>query len=387
MAATEPAGTGSRSRDYEMKYLKQWARKIYLLFFRLDEQPALRKRKKKTSDENVIFGQFTTIKTVLDSLDELFADMKLIRPKSHNQFQRLLKRYGPYVCSLARADDAGDSILGAGLDAGFKAYGLPSFLINYRDKKWYKWVDDTPVSEFFIATKQASFPYLKPKNNDTCYECCFVGMLNNKPLELNFNIVIDGGGNVTAYPYLARIPRTIKGRVVSRRMGLYYPDLENVKELCNIERRKKHLVELFCINYNMVLQREASINIIVKKGSDRATITVPPNRWKYFFKDREKIITNSGRQKPIFHAVASHHRHHATGKISPVKTHYRGLRSFRWGEYSIKIVLPGKHSVAQSSFGLSGKLVSDEEFKSGDYVDLSSKAAADKLNKLFEGDQ
>lgn len=370
-----------------LNYFKNLASRIYIFFYK----PA-KPRQKRRQKETPAFGEFATIKTVLDSLDELFSDMKLLCPKK-SEFQKLIVRYGPFICSLENATPAGFGVLpspeevnSSGLGAGYEAYGLPSFLINYRDKRWGLDTDDTPMGEFFIAKKQTAFPFLRPKNIAACYECCAVGMLDKKPTEVYFNIIVDNTGQVISFPYLAQIPRKIKGRTVSSRMGLYYPDLESLSNRCNIDHRKEHLARLFCANYNLVMQREASINIIVKKGKNRATITVPPNRWKYFFKDREKITTPSGRSKPIFHAVSSHHRHYQSGKISPVKTHYRGLRSFRWGGYAIKIILPGKHGMAQASLGLSGEIVSDEKLASGDWVDMGGRKVATKLNAAFEGD-
>ena len=375
-----------------MKALRKMIQKIYVFVFRILHKDKPKKKRNKEGFENVSFGQFTTIKSVLNSLDSLFEDIRAFKPR-HYEFQRLVKRYGPYICSLETSGGAGYGVLAGsgdvmktGLDSGYKAYGLPSFLINYRDKRWQHEADPGAISEFFIARKQTSFPYLKPKNGDVCYECCGIGMLDNEAIEVVFNIVVDNNGNVSAYPYLANIPRKINGIIVSSRMGLYYPDLEHLNDTCNIDHRKAHLVELFCANYNMVMSREYSINIIAKKGKNRATITVPPNRWKYFFKARDKVLTSSGRRKPIFHAVTSHHRHYKDGRISPVKTHYRGARSFRWGDYSIKILLPGKHAVSQSSFGLPGELVDQGKMDSGKWLDMGGKEVAGKLNKLFEGE-
>jgi len=375
-----------------MKALKKILHQIYLFFaIKKDPVKAKKKRKKWDDDTSAGFGQFTTIKSVLNSLDDLFDDMRALKPKG-KEFQRLVKRYGPYICSLETSGGVGFGVIAGSkgvertrLDAGFKAYGLPTFLIHYTDKRWIQVKDDIPIGEFFIARKQRSFPYLKPKNGAVCYECCAIGVLEKEALEIEFNIIVNRDGNVTAYPYLAQIPRRVGGIVVSSRMGLYYPDFENLNDRHNIDHRKKHLVELFCANYNMVMSREASINIVVKKGKERATITVPPGRWKYFFKDREKIKSASGRMKPIFHAVASHHRHLSGGKVSNVKTHYRGLRSFRWGDYSIKIILPGKHAAAQASFGLAGEIVDQDKIDSGKWVDLGGRKVSERLNKVFEG--
>jgi len=376
-----------------MKYLKNLARKIFIFLFRIpqqDEEPEKpRKRRKYTKHENVSFGQFTTIKSVLDSLDSLFADMKILQPKK-KEFQALVKRYGPYICSLSTDHkyDETDSIKANGLDTGFKAYGLPTFLISYHDKRWYKWAEthgDERVSSFFVARKQKSLPFMHPKGNRCCYECCFVGLLDNEPIELVFNIVINkDSGEVEAYPYLAQIPRYGKGgRIVSHKMGLHYPDY-TPEGKADIDHRKAFIIEQFCLHFNMVLTRENSINIIVKKGKDRATITVPSNRWKYFFKDRVKVKTSSGNTRPIFHAVSSHLREYKNGKVAPIKTHYRGLRSFRWDGYSIKIVMPGKHGAAQASLDLAGEIVDLEKIDSGDWVDMGSSITAEKINKTFE---
>ena len=368
-----------------IKLFSNSIRKIYLFVFRVPPTERKRKRRKRSSD-NASFGQFTTIRSVLGSLNDLFADIKLLEPKG-KEFQRLAKRYGPYICSLSQEDDRGDRVLGTHLGEGFKAYGLPTFLIRYARKDWFAYKDDEEfASEFFVARKQTSLPFLKPKGAVNCYECCFVGLLENekKPLELYFNIVIHDDGEVEAYPYLAQIPRRGKGgRILPGKMGLYYPDYSDSQK-ANIAERKEHLVKLFCVNYNMVMTRENSINIIIKKGKGRATITVPPNRWKYFFKDRMKIKTNKGNTRPIFHAVSSHHREYKTGKVVPIKTHYRGLRSFYWSGYSVKIILPGKHGQAQASFDVAGHVMGGAELPDG-WLDMGGQEMSGKLNKYFEG--
>jgi hypothetical protein len=166
---------------------------------------------------------------------------------------------------------------------------------------------------------------------------------------------------------------------------LQYPDLTQVmRRKPTTKELKETLLMRFCLQYNKVMRRENGINIIIKKDGRRITVSVPRGRWKYFFRDRFPVLTPSGRKKPIFHEVASHFRHYEDGKISPVKTHQRGVRHFWWGDYEVQIIMPGKHAMSQADFNVSGQKA---DVATPGMIDIAEDPEGDQLNKLFEGRQ
>lgn len=116
-----------------------------------------------------------------------------------------------------------------------------------------------------------------------------------------------------------------------------------------------HVIGFFLHVFETAMLREGGINIVVRQRSGKKgkiVFTIPMHRAVYFFKEREDVMTPSGRKRPIFHFVKAHVRQTPKGPVS-IKTHMRGSREFYWGEnreYHIKIVLPGKHGRASAEF-------------------------------------
>jgi hypothetical protein len=79
---------------------------------------------------------------------------------------------------------------------------------------------------------------------------------------------------------------------------------------------------------------------IRSSGGLTAVLNIDPTATPGFFKDRDKIVTVSGRARPIFHSVMPHLRRTARGEKF-VKFHFRGLRKFEWNGYRIDITVPG----------------------------------------------
>lgn len=87
-----------------------------------------------------------------------------------------------------------------------------------------------------------------------------------------------------------------------------------------------------------------SISRLVVRAKHRGCIAafgIEIDRSKYFFADRDtSALARDGKRKRIFHAVTAHQRRLASGLVSNVKHHYRGIRAFDWNGYGINIVLP-----------------------------------------------
>ncbi len=357
-------------------------------------------------------GLHTTIRSLLDDLDNTFKQIKKMRPRKH-EMQRVIKKFGPFIVGDASSED--DSFPMLKLE-GLKAYGLPSFLISY-------WPRDTRVrlrkgkkithelESFICAMKQHAISYVGRRPGCVYYEVAWVVMHDKqtkkdigmtRPYECNFYVEVErktGAVNAIKIPMTHQINIPVHRSRSNPKGGSMYkakrgrhaliavqswerPDMINDEETHAPEQIKADLEERFCIAYNLTMRREYGVNIIVKKGGHCATFIVPQNRWKYFFRERLDVMTTAGRKRPIFHAVIAHERHLKTGKIVDVKTHYRGSRNFVWNGYEILIVMQGKHGASQASFGISAmcKEDTDERLVSvyGEY--------GDKLKRTFEGD-
>ena len=338
--------------------------------------------------------QFKTIRNLLDSLDDTFSRIKRMSPR-RGSFQSHIKKYGPFV--VGDMSYRGDkSCLRTGVLEGLDVYGLPAVLINYWPvrNKLSTIEDDAEIFFCAIKTKRI-FNYIS-KSGCIYYECSITSGAEDriKMQDLGYYIEVERvTGKVTAikYPYT-------KQNVIHGNGGdetIYYtkewhmPDYrndsvvkkDNQKSTPHEDAVKQHLEKLFTLNYNITMHREYGVNIIVKKGKSRATFTVPQDRWKYFFKDRIKAKTIRGNTKPIYHSVTAHARKVRAG-ITNVKTHYRGSRHFLWDGYEIKIVMQGKHSSPQASFGVAG--VSVEHMEPGvKYSSLGKTATL--VNETFEG--
>lgn len=372
------------------------------------------------------FGQFTDIKSLLDTLDTMFEDIDLLKPKK-SQMQRLVKRYGPFIGSLSKKDDPNyedgdtdphcDGIDGSKFEAGFKAYGLPSMLISYFNRHWSRFKDNEAVSNMLVCQKVEKIPFFKIKPGCAYYDCVYVFLVpperghgKAKPWEIPFYIMVNiAEETAEAYPSLGERETIINGKKVCGKQCLYYPDFSSGDKDADDEygtdwnhpnrpqaELREHCTRLFYLHYNRVMRREMGINIIVKKQKHRATVIIPPNMWKDFFQYREHVFNKNGNKKRIFHAVSSHTRERK-GKwwqfwikptISNVKTHYRGLRYFRWKSYDISIVLPGKHAVSQASFDIVGRWVANKDKKKykGNLLKPEGKKVGGVVNKLFEGE-
>jgi len=384
------------------EYIHRISKKVRLFFYVKPENQAKKiKRKQKKTDELEI-TEYGTIKSLLNDLDITFKDIKKITPKK-NDHQKAVKRYGAYICSF---DSTEDELLCDGLE-NFKGYGFPTYLVlsispNKITKKESK-DGSRYLNQFFTGIKQNT--YMPPFDRKGCvyYECCNVIIFRGKPVELYYYIEINKKtGHLNPLPFpkekTSRITtkargkkgQSNRGRVIHTH-GWEYPKYMAQRQIGDgsptDSETKDSMIKTFSMMYNLTMRRELGINIIIKKGKNRCTVNVPTGRWKYFFKDRLKIKTPKGNTKPIFHAVSAHYRH-VKNKVSTVKTHYKGLRSFFWNGYSIKIIMPGMHGVAQASMGLTGYTKKEAEKKWGENVEtvsLGSKEISGAVNAMFEG--
>ena len=115
----------------------------------------------------------------------------------------------------------------------------------------------------------------------------------------------------------------------------------------------------FSVLVNAHFQASIDIRVRVQKRGLVAVFTVDMLRTPHFFQDRELVLTPGGRRKPIFHIVRTHPRRLAGGRLVPVKTHFRGVRTFTWNDYEVNITMPGFHHADPLTMDFSGMEILD----------------------------
>jgi len=112
---------------------------------------------------------------------------------------------------------------------------------------------------------------------------------------------------------------------------------------------------LAMINLALAAEYGVRINVSNDRG-DTAAFCISPERIAYFFQDRHVVLSN-GRPGRIFHVVKPHIRTLANGSELAVKMHFRGLRKFQWGKYSVNITVSGLHHMPMTDFTVPGQFV------------------------------
>ncbi len=374
-----------------MKYFIEFWHKLTSTISSFFPKPNTTKAKRKRGKRAEIFGEYQTIKALLNDLDGVFKDYKKLSKNRESETVKLINKFGAHVSCMS--EDSGDSINASQLE-GFKAHGLPTFLISYSSIK-----NEQFIQYFFTAVKTTRADFGQTKQGCIYYDVVLnitddkaEKKFNGKPVALRYCIEVNKStGVVRALPFQTTKIHQIRYHNKSKTGPSFhsiptklweYPDLISYNEKAYTQKEvRAHLQQHFTVHYGLVMRRETGINLHIRKGKTKVTINVPHNEWKYFFKDRIKAKTAQGNTKPIYHAVASHFREVKSG-VTTVKTHYRGARHFFWNGYEIKIVMAGKHGCSSASIDLPTIDIGDDE-PVNDAVEIVD--IADKLNKFIEG--
>jgi len=108
----------------------------------------------------------------------------------------------------------------------------------------------------------------------------------------------------------------------------------------------------FCALVNAASKVEYGVRVnITNKHGEAAALAIDPRRCSYFFQDRgDTSINASGRPGRIFHVVKPHERILPDGRKINIGMHFRGMRRFTWGPYSVHITMPGLHHMPITEF-------------------------------------
>jgi len=220
--------------------------------------------------------------------------------------------------------------------------------------------DDTIWPAFSLLHKMRMVSGVQFTNGDM-YECIL--FYREKKSDkiicgMPFYMAIDAVGDLSIMRVLKQVPsllpskktRYLKGQVQGLRkqshslnghtiqrwgMPWYLQEMSKDHKLS-----PKKIAEILFITTAAFSETSANgLLIRAKKNEICSAFAIDLLRTPYFFKDRIKVKTPSGNTKPIFHIVRTHPR--KGSKL--VKTHFRGLRRFKWHDHDVTISMPGYH--------------------------------------------
>ncbi len=147
-------------------------------------------------------------------------------------------------------------------------------------------------------------------------------------------------------------------------------------ENISIETMKNNAMNIMRGMHNWWISRDERWNVIIKKSGDRMTFGVDNKDTPYFFKNRDRVVTENGETKRIVHYVKEHERTR-NGKTNVIKEHIRGLHEFTWNGYRCKVVSPKLESKTSSSFSIGARSIEDVPAEEMVYLSKVGKMLAD----------
>tara|TARA_R100001443_G_scaffold79083_1_gene86286 strand:- start:348 stop:1496 length:1149 start_codon:yes stop_codon:yes gene_type:complete len=319
-------------------------------------------RKKRKQQKKTHYGAHYYLGDLLDNLDYAFKALKNTK-KTNKDAYKLFSKIGVSVFN-SDFETSYDESSGYFTPDKTPAFGAMAFgpppkeELQNRDQIAKK-AKHSPEEYYWLSVftfrKIKKMVNVQPSNHQTYllslfYQC----PKKNQQIPEEIYISLDDQGNLTPLKFCEPTPMRVgKGKKATTfvRMQWRYP--YTLVDNC---KRRNITIDQAVKNYfwsavNGSMAQESGISIRVKKGNDALTFAIDMERTPYFFNDREKVINENGNTKPIFHVVKGHFRKNGAF----IKTHFRGLRKFKWNGYSVIISLSGLHYM--SSFEFTGSAV------------------------------
>lgn len=318
--------------------MKEIIRKVLLrlFFWKLPDE----KHKKRRVVKNR--GRQQTVRETLDNLDYHFSRLRIKDVRSSQNdwaTRRALKKIGPYVVppGYEHPDDSkilhdkrpsimfvapDEKGMHEGIDAQYHGKKVfPEFYYAVKQKRtpWnVQWTDK--IGEIY----EIGIAYAAPesvKKKETYWVSYFVNIIGRHALPLK-------------YRYSAR--RVLPNGISIPHKEWTYGNIadgdpdEPLKDPYEWVSQTAHNI------FNFWDAKREMWAVIVKKDGRRMNFSIPARDTKYYFKDRVKIKTPSGRSKPIVHYVRGFVRENGQ-RVIP---HLRGLRRFVWNGYQVNVKNP-----------------------------------------------
>jgi hypothetical protein len=312
--------------------------------------------------DSFVDGNHKSISELLESLDELYALIRRIKPKG-DEAVSAMKNIGIYAYGTMQT----------GMYARLPRHVIfPSVFAVHIKHKGSADGDEDLLPAMYWGNKiqwNRSMGLKKPASG-WFYEFGGTFLMDGKTYEMFTWIDVSD-----------RQPKILK-----RRVGEYvnvgktqYHHRKWERVTLPSERKNVDLVDhtetLFCLVLNLYLSRACGTEVHVTKNKQRIVFTVPEHRWKDFFADRVVAKASDGRRKRIFHHVAAHYR--ADGTFVPM--HTRGQTKFSWKGYDVRIVEQKEGRISVVNFESAG-VVLDQGQDDSDFV-LQGRASKQLLRE------
>jgi len=305
---------------------------------------AARKRRERPKEEFAAYY----LGDLLDSLSQVFADYPAFSKLDPDAFC-LYQKLGATVLTNRQ-------LIARDLEP-YALAAMPGFGCFYLHTPHIDDDADRVPARFMYFVKEKRPINVQPSNH-TIYRCGLLHDFNGRPVGSQFYISVSELGEVVPLKALLKTKRGMPQK--KRRAG------ERYLEVVRMEWRHSDALqgmaadwgrsvetaasEMFAIMVNGSLTREAGITVRARSGRSSAAFSIDMLRTPYFFADREKTVNENGQTKRILHIVRGHQRQVAGGDSKFIKSHFRGLREFRWNGYDVSIGLAGWHGAGLSEF-------------------------------------
>ena len=341
---------------------------------------ATKKRQVKQRVEKQHFGAHYYLSDLLDQMDKTFDDMELVR-KFDKDVYDMARHLGASVQSS-------EGVLATGKLEPVFMERLPAFGCSHLGGS------DPEDKEFMGISFIAFIKEKKPMNvqplSGHIYRVIVTYQDKKKCICEQFFVSVEDYG---VYPLKECKPQfhsvgSGNNKAHFSRMSWRYPFV--LRQIADENKRRgerqtdtpeKVAEFLFIVAASSALQPESGLTVRVSKGSKSLKFAVDPLRTPYFFADREKVSNEKGNTKRILHIVKTHAR--SDGTI--VKSHWRGLRNFRWNGYDVNIGMGGKHVENLSLFDAHAIDESSEDATGSKTVGLSYTLKFLRSNEDIQG--
>lgn len=294
-------------------------------------------------------GRFYFRENILDKLDEYFDYIKRMRKHDYRAYA-IYSKIGAAIISektLLWLDE---------LPASWRAGARPSFgAFTYLgtpdgEKIHFKFA-------YFHKEKKPPAWVQRVRGGDNYEMTLFYSVKDKPPITapLKFHVHVDDKCNISLLLYHTDAGNWVNGRRKHGLSGKYrIPNRcwelpRQLVELCQEDpkHRDPHEIAQEVFTFTATTQENVASDIRISASKDNATAVfgIDLQRTPYFFKDRDVTVNIHGSRKRIFHVVRPHERHHADGRVTVVKNHFRGERNFMWNGYKVWITLPGRHTL------------------------------------------
>lgn len=310
---------------------------VALVWWEKPEQENVEVKKKsvtldETREDVETSGKWYSLKDLLDNAGEYFYWMRRLKTHDLDMYHLFSALGGQIVHPNGHAHNKE-------LDPSFFSYkgaprsvGLVSVL--HEDHE-----DNDKLTAKLIYYQKIEWADVQPFSGDRYAVTCFLARKDDKfavPAEFYVGVGTDRKCSVLK-ARMTRRQNIGNGHVVNHTEWGFPPVLEAYADENGFETESAGL-GLFYLCANASVFSSGGAQVRLQKRDVVGVFTVPITRTRHFFSDREPVYSQTGTKKRIFHIVRTHKR---LGKA--IKSHFRGLRKFKWNDFNVNIIVEGKH--------------------------------------------